>query len=368
VVGGLLPLGRQQHLKNGQILRDAYIGEGDLKVLPHANLSQLALDQIYLRSDDQERTLGSGQALMDGIFPVDGHRSHSVDQMLTWNVADYSTDHVNANENICPLMKFIGNLSSNSPPFQNHIKDSAQVNLAKDFSNVIGNFSWDTVLECLSTARCNDLELPNGIDEDKFTKVFSEVEARQQLFLTYNNSWYAKTAMQPLVREILGRLDLALEGSPGAPKLAITMGHDSTIMPFMAAIVKENWDGKWTPYAGVLSMELYKLKSGSFASRMIFQGKPVLIPECSDTLCDIKDFLKALEFGRTRRDCDAPVIADASKLISDSQPKSFSFSQYASATILLGLVALCAFLGVRSQRGKKSRRGRWGDENDNLLG
>lgn len=54
-------------------------------------------------------------------------------------------------------------------------------------------------------------------------------------------------------------------------------------MPFMAAIVKENWDGKWTPYAGVLSMEIYKLKAGSFGVRMLFQGKPVHIPECSDS-------------------------------------------------------------------------------------
>lgn len=56
-------------------------------------------------------------------------------------------------------------------------------------------------------------------------------------------------------------------------------------MPFMAAIVKENWDGKWTPYAGVLSMEIYKLKAGSFGVRMLFQGKPVHIPECSDSTC-----------------------------------------------------------------------------------
>uniref|UniRef100_K3XBI8 Histidine acid phosphatase n=1 Tax=Globisporangium ultimum (strain ATCC 200006 / CBS 805.95 / DAOM BR144) TaxID=431595 RepID=K3XBI8_GLOUD len=370
IVGGLLPLGRQQHLKNGLILRDAYIGDGALKLFPHANLSQLALDQIYLRSDDQERTLGSGQALMDGMFPVDGSLSRSVDHMLTWNVADYSTDHINANDKICPLMGYIGNLSTNSAEFQKHVKEPDQVVLAKNFEGHVGNFSWDSALECLSTARCNDLPLPDGIDEDTFTKVFQEVEARQVLYLTYNNSWYAKTAMQPLVNEILGRLNLALEGSPKAQRLAITMGHDSTIMPFMAAIVKENWDGKWTPYAGVLSMELYKLKTGSFAARMIFQGQPVLIPECNDTLCDIKDYLKALEFGHTDRNCDSPVTADSSVLISDSQSASgFSFSQYASASVLLGLVALCAFLGIRSQREKKSRgSGRWGDENDNLLG
>lgn len=56
-------------------------------------------------------------------------------------------------------------------------------------------------------------------------------------------------------------------------------------MPFMAAVVKENWDGKWTPYAGMLTMEIYKLKTASFAVRMLFQGKPVQIPDCEDSEC-----------------------------------------------------------------------------------
>lgn len=144
--------------------------------------------------------------------------------MLNWNVADYATDHVNANANICPLMGFIGNLSNNSPAFIAHHRDAAVVQTERDFNNTVGNFSWDTVLECLSTARCNDLALPDGVDEAQFTKVFQEVEARERLYLTYNNSWFAKVAMQPLVREILTRLDAAVKDASRAPKLAITMG------------------------------------------------------------------------------------------------------------------------------------------------
>lgn len=61
------------------------------------------------------------------------------------------------------------------------------------------------------------------------------------------------------------------------------LGHDSTIMPFLAALARQNWDQKWTPYAGVLSMELYETKNNSHAVRVIFHGKPVLIPECADS-------------------------------------------------------------------------------------
>ncbi|TYZ60052.1 hypothetical protein PybrP1_007243, partial [[Pythium] brassicae (nom. inval.)] len=354
VVGGLLPLGRQQHLKNGLILRDAY---------------QLPLDQFFLRSDDQERTLGSGQALLDGIFPPDGRLSRSIEHMLNWNVADYATDHVNANDKICPLMGFIGNLSNNSPAFLEYTTAAAQVKTEREFKAIVGNFSWDSALECLSTARCNDLPLPAGIDEDTFTRVFHEVEVRQQLYYSYNSSWFAKVAMQPLMSEIITRLDALVEGKPTAPKFALTMGHDSTIMPFMAAVVKDNWDGKWTPYAGMLTMEVYKLKSASFAVRMLFQGTPVHIPDCKDTLCTLEEFESAIAFGRTRRNCSAPEDDTSSSDLSSSgaqQRDHFTFSQYLSASILLGLVALCAVLGLRSQR--KKPKSRWGDEGANLLG
>lgn len=89
----------------------------------------------------------------------------------------------------------------------------------------------------------------------------------------------------------------------------------------------------------------------------------------SSALCALEDFEKAIAFGRTRRSCSAPVTATSSVLISAEQPKHFSFSQYVSASFLFGLVALCAFLGIRSQRKSKKTRGRWGgDEAKNLLG
>jgi len=56
-------------------------------------------------------------------------------------------------------------------------------------------------------------------------------------------------------------------------------------MPFMAASVKENWDRTWTPYAGMLVIEVYKTKTGSHAVRMIFHGEPQLLPACQDSTC-----------------------------------------------------------------------------------
>ena len=66
-------------------------------------------------------------------------------------------------------------------------------------------------------------------------------------------------------------------------------GHDSTLMPLMAAILQDNWDGKWTPYAGMLIFEVYKKRGGGSAGvgshlvRLLFRGKPLLVPGCADS-------------------------------------------------------------------------------------
>ncbi|GLE05258.1 hypothetical protein PINS_up014258 [Pythium insidiosum] len=352
-IGGLLPEGRQQHLTNGQFLRDAYVGDGPLKLFPSSDLKDCPRGSIYLRSDDEERTVGSGQALIDGLFPPDG-TSPPLDSILTWNVKDYAIDYLAMNDRICPMMGYIANLSNAAPDFVRHRKDPATVKMEKEFYKRVGNFSWNSILECLSISRCNDLPLPPGVDEELFTKVFSEVETREAYFLLFNDSWYAKVAMQPAVNELLVKLDAALNGTSDAPRLSVMMAHDSTIIPMLAAIQRQHWDRKWTPYAGMLIMELYKTKAKSHAVRLLFMGQPLRIPECADTLCDIDDFMKAVDFARTPRNCTLP--EDVSSLSTWSHHRRFTWSQYASTFILVGLVVLCAYLGIRSRREEKMRR------------
>ncbi|CAI5732529.1 unnamed protein product [Peronospora farinosa] len=374
IVGGLLESGRQQHMMNGQFLRDAYVGKGSLKLFPTAKLSDLELSEIYLRSDDQERTLGSGQALINGLFPIDGTPSFELHRMLSWNVADYSMDYISPNKKICPLMKHIEQMSNESPEFWGHLRDPATVEIERHFSDVVGDFSWDSVLECLSTARCSNLELPDGVDEETFTKTYHEVEVLQGIFLTYNDSWYAKVAMQPLAHDMLTRLNGALNGDPDAYKLSVTMAHDSTIMPFLAATVKENWDRTWTPYAGMLVLEVYKTKSGSHAVRMIFHGEPQLLPDCRDTLCDIDEFFQAFAFAhnpRTENDCKLPKTKKGRKnpssslsTMADGQ-NHFTAANYIGSYLLLGLVAVAGLLALRRHNRQHEVRG--ADENISLL-
>lgn len=159
---------------------------------------------------------------MDGFFPPDGTLSHDYDHMLAWDVADYAADYISPNEKICPLMTYIWSESMQSTEYKDQI--ASRAGLTDRFQKFAGKFDWGTALECLGTARCNNLPVPVGVDEDLFNKVFHEVEEEQAIQLLYSDAWYSKVAMQPLAHDIVSRMDKVTEGVSWAPKLAITLG------------------------------------------------------------------------------------------------------------------------------------------------
>lgn len=68
--GQLLPEGYQQQQANGRTLQSAYL-EGDLPLFPTKHWHAIDHEElVYLRSDDEQRTLMSGQILVQHLFNV----------------------------------------------------------------------------------------------------------------------------------------------------------------------------------------------------------------------------------------------------------------------------------------------------------
>lgn len=102
-------------------------------------------------------------------------------------------------------------------------------------------------------------------------------------------------------------------------KFALYSAHDTSLMPFLAAILGERWDGRWAGYAYLISIELYSASAasavgtGGYYFRLIYNGQALLMPGCDDTLCDVNVMLDALAFGKESMPCSvtaAAVVSD----------------------------------------------------------
>ena len=117
--------------------------------------------------------------------------------------------------------------------------------------------------------------------------------------------------MSPLFADIRNFLIAATtHDNVDYPKFVLYSGHDTTIMPFLAALGTQemfpgaNWfyDGKWVPYASMILLELWAIDAAGgdgkreFAVRMLFQGKEVHIPGCYAALCPVSEFMKLTSF------------------------------------------------------------------------
>jgi hypothetical protein len=142
-----------------------------------------------------------------------------------------------------------------------------------------GTWTWDDMLDCLMTAACTGRQIPNGsveraMDNDIFYQIVSHVEYNFSYVARYNNSAWSKVAINNLSFEILRRIKDAEKNSATAMNFVLYAGHDTTLMPFLAAVLGDTWDGKWASYASMIVIELYNssFHGGSDLFRVIYNG------------------------------------------------------------------------------------------------
>ena len=119
---------------------------------------------------------------------------------------------------------------------------------------------------------------------------------------------------------ILPIVDSANNPSSGTPppKLALFSGHDTTLMPILATLGENVWDGTdWAPYASMLQIEIHEITNSDetsdfpsgYAFRLIFNGKVLTskMDGCAagSELCDSRVLMKqVMPFAKYQeRDC-----------------------------------------------------------------
>ena len=255
--GQLIEEGYSQELQLGSILKNKYVGfddasRGDFKLFATDDYVQ-AVDpnRVYFRSDNMERTLLSAQTLLSGMFPSSSSSlSSQKEVIIDWHTGDYSLDQIYPNSKVCPALNAISDRAMATDSFVEWMASSKHLEETLDF--VLGGaeeWNWSNMLDCLMTTVCSGRgNLPTGINDNIFNQSVHHVEESYARVSLFNNSYWAKVAMQNLTSSIRKEIVKSIENEETALKFMLYGAHDTTLMPFLAALLGKNWDRKWVCY------------------------------------------------------------------------------------------------------------------------
>jgi len=150
--------------------------------------------------------------------------------------------------------------------------------------------------------------------------VIARDELQSRYFLSYRDNIIAKTSGNKLARQMRSNIEHATKSV--ATKFALYSAHDSNLMALLTILAPLQWDGSRPPYASMLAVELYSARQpqerrqsspspdgsdiddAQFYFRLLYNGKPLLVPDCGSFLCDARVLLKKLQFATNDDVCN----------------------------------------------------------------
>ena len=102
---------------------------------------------------------------------------------------------------------------------------------------------------------------------------------------------------------------------------------------FIALLFGDGWDGTWAGYASLVSIELYNSTSSNYYFRIIYNGNEMMLPGCTEMLCEVDSFLSATAFAEEPMDCS---------VVSSTTTASDSSDEYTDDQWMLICILSCA--------------------------
>eukprot|EP00531_Pseudo-nitzschia_arenysensis_P018394 CAMPEP_0116123460 /NCGR_PEP_ID=MMETSP0329-20121206/4763_1 /TAXON_ID=697910 /ORGANISM="Pseudo-nitzschia arenysensis, Strain B593" /LENGTH=607 /DNA_ID=CAMNT_0003617383 /DNA_START=116 /DNA_END=1939 /DNA_ORIENTATION=- len=416
--GQLIQQGYDQQIRNGQFLRDAYVfddsaGEGvtDAKGDPRLRLftTSALLDNgienlnnrflygiLRYRSDDDQRTLASGQVLLGAMFGPEAVAYRKAHNGKIPIVEHHTGDHENdimslhRGEHKCPKQKELMKRALASEEFTAfyHSEESKTMRqLIDDHLEPEGVLFGGT--DCMMTSICTDRSIPDVIRDygnatksakddaytskygpNRFERLRDYVVQNKTFVSRFNDSELSKMDMGPLWAEMMDTDET----------FALFSGHDSTIFPLMTSLGERVWNATDFPhYASMMLIEFHdvidkatgappsEFPSGK-AFRLVYNGEVLtwLMDGCPEfsQLCDVSVFEGRVKPFATRQhhgcgieeggDTDDETDKATAAL---SQPLSLSFLIYSMVASFV-LSSLVTFFIMQCCRWRPRRKHR----------
>lgn len=185
-------------------------------------MEELDTKRIYFRSDDEQRTLMSGQILIHSMFDL----KHS--EIIDWHTGDYIIDTLSPNSKVCPLLTQIENEITQSEVYKQKLESNKFKNLQNSLNQVLGSesngeWSWNYLQDCLMTTLCSgrNSELPVGLTDQLINDAISHIEEMYANKCLYNNSKYSKLSMANTAYRIRTRIESVINSDPNSLKFVL---------------------------------------------------------------------------------------------------------------------------------------------------
>ena len=192
--GQLIVQGYQQQIINGNQLRDAYVYNQtheipvNMRLFDTANHDEFPFLEptLYFRSDEDQRTLASGQILLNSLFGPEFRSYKAKYKSNPWirlHTADRSRDIVSPNSKLCPRLKQLGELAQSDHEYQVWSNTDETKILERLMKEELGGI-MDNGRDCLMTSICTDRSIPkvlndyappgisNTNDDDNYTRIY----------------------------------------------------------------------------------------------------------------------------------------------------------------------------------------------------
>ncbi|CAN0373963.1 unnamed protein product, partial [Discosporangium mesarthrocarpum] len=179
-------------------MRDAYICGEPGCLFANASIEPLLEQgQVYLRSDDEQRTVMSGQILTSIMFDV------QPSTVLPWHTGDFLLDHITDNWRVCPRLLELKEVTAADEEYKTRLGSDATKSLNESLAEAWGleEMVWVNTIDCLMTTACTGRELPDGMTDELFEGATEFATWLETFNYLRDDSYYAKLAMAKFTGE-----------------------------------------------------------------------------------------------------------------------------------------------------------------------